>query len=74
MINKIKNYFGEHPLSIGICIALMIVIILSNILAKDMEEHIERVSKKCASKGYDIEAIYTKDGDQFYVCNKDGDK
>lgn len=70
MINKIKNYICEHPLAIIICIALMIVIILS----KDMEEHIEKVSKECASQGYGIKASYTKEGDKFYICNKDGDE
>lgn len=74
MINKIKKYISEHPLAIIICIALMIVIILSNILSKDMEEHIEKVSKECASQGYGIKASYTKDGDKFYKCDKDGDK
>lgn len=69
MINKIKNYISEHPLAIIICIALMIVIILSNILSKDMEEHIEKVSKECASQGYGIKASYTKDGDKFYKCD-----
>lgn len=74
MINKIKNYICEHPLAIIICIALMVVIILSNILSKDMEEHIEKVSKECASQGFGIKASYTKEGDKFYICNKDGDK
>lgn len=69
MINKIKKYISEHPLAIIICIALMIVIILSNILSKDMEEHIEKVSKECASQGYGIKASYTKDGDKFYKCD-----
>lgn len=55
MINKIKNYICEHPLAIIICIALMVVIILSNILSKNMEEHIEKVSKECASQGFGIE-------------------
>ena len=74
MINKIKNYICEHPLAIIICIALMVVIILSNILSKDMEEHIEKVSKECASQGYGIKASYTNEGDKFYICNKDGDE
>ena len=74
MINKIKNYICEHPLAIIICIALMVVIILSNILSKNMEEHIEKVSKECASQGYGIKATYTKEGDKFYICDKDGDK
>lgn len=69
MINKIKKYISEHPLAIIICIALMIVIILSNILSKDMEEHIEKVSKECTSQGYGIKASYTKDGDKFYKCD-----
>lgn len=74
MINKIKNYICEHPLAIIIYIALMVVIILSNILSKNMEEHIEKVSKECASQGFGIKASYTKEGDKFYICNKDGDK
>lgn len=55
MINKIKNYISEHPLAIIICITILIIILLSNILEKDMEEHIEKVSKECASQGYGIE-------------------
>ena len=74
MINKIKNYICEHPPAIIICIALIVVIILSNILAKDMEENIEKVSKECASQGYGIKAYYTNQGDKFYKCDKDGDK
>lgn len=74
MINKIKNYIGEHPLAIIICIAILIIILLSNILERDMEEHIEKVSKECASQGYGIKATYTKEGDKFYICDKDGDK
>lgn len=74
MINKIKNYISEHPLAIVICIAVLIIILLSNILEKDMEEHIEKVSKECASQGYGIKATYTKEGDKFYICDKDGDK
>lgn len=69
MINKIKKYISKHPLAIIICVALMILIILSNILENDMEEHIEKVSKKCASQGYGIKASYTKDGDKFYKCD-----
>lgn len=73
MINKIKNYISEHPLAIIICIALMVVIILSNILSKNMEEHIEKVSKECASQGFGIKASYTKEGDKFYKCNLEVD-
>lgn len=74
MINRIKNYISEHPLAIIICIAITVLILLSNILEKDMEEHIEKVSKECASQGYGIKATYTKEGDKFYICDKDGDK
>lgn len=74
MTNNIKKYIFEHPLTIGVCIALIIIILLSNILEKDMEEHIERVSKECASQGYGIKATYTKEGDKFYICDKDSDK
>lgn len=74
MIKKIKDYISEHPLAIIICIAITILILLSNILEKDMEEHIEKVSKECASQGYGIKATYTKEGDKFYICDKDGDK
>ncbi len=74
MINKVKRYISEHPLAIFICIVLVILIILSNILENDMEEHIEKVSKECASQGYGIKATYTKEGDKFYICDKDGDK
>lgn len=74
MINKIKNYISEHPLAIIICITILIIILLSNILEKDMEEHIEKVSKECASQGYGIKAYYTNQCDKFYKCDKDGDK
>ncbi len=74
MINKIKNYISEHPLAIIICIAVLIIILLSNILENDMETHIEKVSKECASQGYGIKAYYTNQGDKFYKCDKDGDK
>lgn len=74
MINKIKKFISEHPIAIIICIAILIIILLSNILEHDMEEHIERVSKECASQGYGIKAYYTNQGDKFYKCDKDGDK
>ncbi len=74
MIKKIKKYISEHPLAIIVCLAIIILIILSNILSNDMEEHIEKVSKECASQGYGIKATYTKEEDKFYVCDKDGDK
>ncbi len=69
MINKIKKYICEHPLAIIISIAIIIFIILSNILSNDMEEHIEKVSKECASKGYGIKSYYTNQGDKFYKCD-----
>lgn len=53
---------------------IIIVIVLCNILSNDMEKQIEKVSKECASQGYGIKASYTKEGDKFYICNRDGDK
>jgi len=62
---------GEY-LTLGICLILVVgVLILSSILAKDMEKHIEKVSRECAEKGYGIKASYTSTGDKFYICNED---
>lgn len=72
MINSILKYLKENILAVIIGIAILLIIILSTILSNDMEEHIEKVSKECASQGYGIKASYTKEGDKFYTCNKDG--
>ena len=63
----------EHIIGILVISGIVVIILLSSILANDMEEHIERVSKECASQGYGIKATYTKEGDKFYICDKDGD-
>lgn len=64
---KRRDYLA---LTIGFVLILGLII-LNLILARDMEDHIERVSRECAEKGYGIKATYTKEGDKFYVCNED---
>lgn len=64
------KFIKEHIVGILVISGIIMIIILSNILANDMEEHIERVSKECASQGYGITAKYTKEGDKYYVCDK----
>lgn len=49
---------------------IVLLIILCNIMARDEEKHIERVSQECAEQGFGIKAQYTKEGDKYYVCNK----
>lgn len=70
MINSILKYLKENILAVIIGMAILLIIILSTILSNDMEEHIEKVSKECASQGYGITAQYTKEGDKYYVCDK----
>jgi hypothetical protein len=43
---------------------------IGNYFDREMEEHIERVSKECASQGYGITVKYTNEGDKYYVCKK----
>lgn len=73
MIKSILNYLKDNVIIVIIAVALFIMIILSNILSCDMNKHIEKVSKKCASQGYGIKAYYTKDGDKFYKCDIGGE-
>lgn len=61
----------ENIIVLIIMIAFLGFILLNSLLARDMEEHIERVSKECAEKGYGIKAAYTKEGDKYYVCNEE---
>lgn len=62
----------ENYITLGICLILVIgILILNSILEKDMEKHIEKVSRECAEKGYGIKASYTSTGDKFYICNED---
>lgn len=70
MINSIISYLKENILAVIIGVAILLIIILSIILSNDIEEHIEKVSKECASQGYGITAKYTKEGDKYYVCDK----
>lgn len=70
MIKSILSYLKENVLAVIIGIAILLIIILSTILSNDMDEHIEKVSKECASQGYGITAKYTKEGDKYYVCDK----
>lgn len=70
MIYSIISYLKENILAVIVGGAILLIIILSTILSNDMEEHIEKVSKECASQGYGITAKYTKEGDKYYVCDK----
>lgn len=56
----------KYTLIILICLGVLIGI--QNFFTNDMNQHIERVSEKCALQGYGIEANYTKEGDEYYVC------
>lgn len=49
---------------------IALIVVLNNILASDMERHIEGVSQECAEKGYGIKAKYTKQGDKYYTCDR----
>ena len=69
-MKKIKEFLEDNIVGIGIVLAILLIIFLSTTLSNNMEEHIERVSKECASQGYGITAKYTKEGDKYYVCNK----
>lgn len=69
-MKNIKSFLEDNVVGVGIVLAILLIIFLSTTLSNDMEEHIERVSKECASQGYGITAKYTKEGDKYYVCNK----
>lgn len=69
-MKNIKKFLEDNIVGIGIVLAILLIIFLSTTLSNDMEKHIERVSKECASQGYGITAKYTKEGDKYYVCNK----
>lgn len=62
----VKNFF----ISLGITIVFFLFISIVNYFNREMEQHIERISKECASQGYGITANYTKEGDKYYVCKK----
>lgn len=53
-----------------ILIVMGVLIGIQNFLTNDMNNHIERVSKKCAEQGYGIEIHYTKEGDEYYACKR----
>ncbi len=54
-----------------VIIAFLLVISMDNITNME-EEHIERVSEKCAKEGYGIKKVYKNDGESYYICNKKG--
>lgn len=60
----------ETKIGIGIMVALIILGLLLNQMAKDEIIHIETVSKKCAEKGKGITPAYMKTGDKYWVCEK----
>ena len=61
-----KYYVGL----IVILFSLLSIVVLLNISNAQYIDHIERVSKECASEGYGIKLQYTSSGDEYYVCNK----
>lgn len=69
-MKNIKKFLEDNIVGIGIVLAILLIIFLSTTLSNDMEKHIEKVSKECASQGYGITAKYTKEGDKYYVCDK----
>lgn len=70
-----KKTFRLRPWILQISIWLSVLIILctiNTILEKDMEQHIQIISQKCASQGYGITHYYTNQGDKFYKCDVGG--
>jgi len=54
--------------TLNILIIFIVLGTIGELYRNDMNQHIERVSEKCALQGYGIEANYTKEGDEYYVC------
>lgn len=73
-MKNIAKFIKDNLIGVIVVGLILLVIILMNIMSNDMESHIEKVSKECASQGYGIKAYYTNQGDKFYKCDKDGDK
>ena len=73
-MKNIAKFIKDNLIGVIVVGLILLVIILMNIMSNDMESHIEKVSKECASQGYGIKAYYTNQGDKFYKCNKDDDK
>lgn len=66
---RLKPWVKQFLVGLGIGVVILLFIAIGNYFDKEMEEHIEKVSKECASQGYGIKASYTKDGDKFYKCD-----
>ena len=73
-MKNIAKFIKDNLIGVIVVGLILLVIILMNIMSNDMESHIEKVSKECASQGYGIKAYYTNQGDKFSKCDKDGDK
>ena len=68
---RLKPWVKQFLVGLGIGVVILLFIAIGNYFDREMEEHIERVSKECASQGgYGITAKYTKEGDKYYVCKK----
>lgn len=67
---RLKPWVKQFLIGLGIGVVIILFIAIGNYFDREMEEHIERVSKECASQGYGITAKYTNEGDKYYVCKK----
>lgn len=67
---RLRPWVKQFLIALGFATIILSIIFISEYFDREMEEHIERVSQKCAEKGYGIKANYTKEGDKYYVCNE----
>lgn len=67
---KLKRWVKNFLVGLMLCVAILLFIAIGNYFDREMEKHIEIVSKECASQGYGITAKYTKEWDKYYVCKK----
>ena len=67
---RLKPWVKQFLIDLGIGVVILLFIAIGNYFDREMEEHIERVSKECASQGYGITVKYTNEGDKYYVCKK----
>lgn len=67
---RLKPWVKQFLIGLGIGVVILLFIAIGNYFDREMEKHIERVSKECASQGYGITVKYTNEGDKYYVCKK----
>lgn len=70
---RLKPWVKQFLVGLGIGVVILLFIAIGNYFDREMEKHIERVSKECASQGYGIKSYYTNQGDKFYKCDVVGD-